>query len=154
VVSLELALFYVKEIAMPEPRITNHAGTGRYYVRVTEENIAEINGYIKESGMYQAHFLSNALVVGARQMAPARQKSPAQQVSVDERQRLLRQALGQLAPEQRQVLELTYFEGLSQAEIAARLGQPLGTVNVRTRMAMRNLTTLLSSFGLLTELTE
>src|SRR5438874_12542575 len=107
---------------MREPGITNHAKTGRYYVRIPQENVVEINGYIKESGMYQAHFLSNALVVGARETSPARQKSPDQQATADERQRLMRQALDQLAPEQRQVLELTYFEGLSQAEIAARLG--------------------------------
>jgi hypothetical protein len=47
------------------------------------------------------------------------------------------------------VVELAYFEGLSQVEIAARLGQPLGTVNVRMKMAMRNLATLLSPYGLL-----
>jgi RNA polymerase sigma factor (sigma-70 family) len=149
--SSELALFYIEEIAMPEPRMTNQARTGRYYVRIPQDNVVEIDGYIKESGMYRAHFLSNAVVVGAREMAPASQKSPVERASADERQRLIRQALEQLAPEQRQVLELAYFEGLSQAEIAARLGQPLGTVNVRMRMAMRNLTTSLSPHGLLTK---
>jgi hypothetical protein len=48
--------------------------TGRYYIRLPEETIAEIDGYIKESGMYQAYFLSNALIVGARVMA--RQLNP------------------------------------------------------------------------------
>jgi len=48
--------------------------TGRYYIRLPEETIAEIDGYIKESGMYQAYFLSNALIVGARIMA--RQLNP------------------------------------------------------------------------------
>ncbi len=56
------------------PRMSGGAKTGRYYVRLPEETIAEIDGYIKESGMYQAYFLSNALIVGARVMA--RQLNP------------------------------------------------------------------------------
>jgi len=54
--------------------MTGGVKTGRYYIRLPEETIAEIDGYIKESGMYQAYFLSNALVVGARVMA--RQLNP------------------------------------------------------------------------------
>jgi RNA polymerase sigma-70 factor (ECF subfamily) len=53
-------------------------------------------------------------------------------------------ALGGLAAEQRQVLELAYFDGLSQSEIAATLGIPLGTVKSRTIAAMRTLRTALA----------
>lgn len=56
------------------PKMTGGVRTGRYYIRLPEETIAEIEGYIKESGMYQAYFLSNALIVGARVMA--RQLNP------------------------------------------------------------------------------
>jgi hypothetical protein len=56
------------------PKMTGGVKTGRYYIRLPEETIAEIDGYIKESGMYQAYFLSNALIVGARVMA--RQLNP------------------------------------------------------------------------------
>jgi len=56
------------------PRMTGGVKTGRYYIRLPEETIAEIDGYIKESGMYQSYFLSNALIVGARIMA--RQLNP------------------------------------------------------------------------------
>ena len=56
------------------PRMTGGIKTGRFYIRLPEETIAEIEGYIKESGMYQAYFLSNALIVGARIMA--RQLNP------------------------------------------------------------------------------
>ncbi len=45
-------------------------------------------------------------------------------------------ALTSLAPQQRQVVELAYFEGLSQSEIATRLGAPLGTVKSWTRQAL------------------
>jgi hypothetical protein len=56
------------------PKMAGGVKTGRYYIRLPEETIAEIDGYIKESGMYQAYFLSNALIVGARVMA--RQLNP------------------------------------------------------------------------------
>lgn len=51
------------------PKMTGGVKTGRYYIRLPQETMAEIEGYIKESGMYQAYFLSNALIVGARTMA-------------------------------------------------------------------------------------
>jgi RNA polymerase sigma-70 factor (ECF subfamily) len=51
----------------------------------------------------------------------------------------VRTALNELPADQRRVLELAYFEGLSQSEIAARLAQPLGTIKTRTRAAMMRL---------------
>jgi RNA polymerase sigma-70 factor (ECF subfamily) len=49
------------------------------------------------------------------------------------------QALQALPPEQRQSLELAYFEGLSHAEVAQRLKLPLGTVKSRIRQALLRL---------------
>jgi RNA polymerase sigma-70 factor (ECF subfamily) len=48
-------------------------------------------------------------------------------------------ALASLAPLERSVILLAYDEGLSQSEIAARLGWPIGTVKTRTRRALRHL---------------
>jgi RNA polymerase sigma factor (sigma-70 family) len=48
-------------------------------------------------------------------------------------------ALGELSPEQREVLELAYFRGYTQSRIARETGVPLGTVKTRTLAAMRRL---------------
>ena len=65
--------------------------------------------------------------------------SPEEATFSSERQRLIRSALDALSPEQREVIELAYYSGLSHTEIAARLGQPLGTVKTRTRLGMMKL---------------
>jgi RNA polymerase sigma-70 factor (ECF subfamily) len=56
-----------------------------------------------------------------------------------ERQRFVREALNSLKPEQREVIELAYYSGLSHSEIAVKLNQPLGTVKTRTRLGMMKL---------------
>jgi len=47
--------------------------------------------------------------------------------------------MNELPVKQREVLELAYFSGLSQTEIAEMTGEPLGTVKTRTRSAMTTL---------------
>ena len=66
-----------------------------------------------------------------------------EQVSGQERQERVRAALGQLDPDQRRLLELAYYQGLTQAEIAAQLHLPLGTVKTRTRSVLLKLRQLL-----------
>jgi RNA polymerase sigma factor (sigma-70 family) len=51
----------------------------------------------------------------------------------------VRGALEDLSPDQRQVLDLAYFGGKTQAQIAEELGIPLGTVKTRTLAALRKL---------------
>jgi RNA polymerase sigma-70 factor (ECF subfamily) len=51
----------------------------------------------------------------------------------------IRKALENLNANRRRVIELAYFEGLSQSEMAKRMGQPLGTVKTWVRSALKNL---------------
>ena len=70
--------------------------------------------------------------------------SPEFGLEASEATRLVRCALSELSEPQRQVIELAYFGGLSQSEIAARLGVPLGTVKTRTLLGMKRLRSVLS----------
>jgi RNA polymerase sigma-70 factor, ECF subfamily len=60
-----------------------------------------------------------------------------------ERERIQR-ALSSLPSEQRMVLELAYFEGLTQSEIARKTSEPLGTVKTRCRLALEKLASALA----------
>jgi len=64
-------------------------------------------------------------------------------LAVEQRQ-FIQNALSKLTPEQRRVIELAYFFGLSQSEIAAQLDQPLGTVKSWVRVGMIKLHELLT----------
>jgi RNA polymerase sigma-70 factor (ECF subfamily) len=79
----------------------------------------------------------------ARDVIPepsAAEVEPAPDAAEDaERRRLVAAAVAQLPPEQRETVELAYFRGMSQSEIAAELGQPLGTVKTRARLALQKL---------------
>jgi RNA polymerase sigma-70 factor, ECF subfamily len=71
---------------------------------------------------------------------------PSSGVDLAERRKQVQQALEALSPPQRRAIELAYFEGLSQSEIAERLQEPLGTIKTRVRLGMQKLRESLRPF--------
>jgi RNA polymerase sigma-70 factor, ECF subfamily len=61
----------------------------------------------------------------------------------NERGRLIDAALQQISDDQREAIELAYFGGLSQSEIAEQLQSPIGTIKTRIRLGLRKLRDLL-----------
>jgi RNA polymerase sigma-70 factor (ECF subfamily) len=75
----------------------------------------------------------------ARDEQPDHADQVADELARPEERRLVRAALDELPREQREVLELMYFDGLSQTGVAEKTGLPLGTVKSRTLLGMRRM---------------
>ena len=65
--------------------------------------------------------------------------NPIENISFDETAKQVREALDDLSDNQRQVLELSYYQGLTQSEIAQKLNLPLGTVKTHSRRGLLKL---------------
>ena len=70
---------------------------------------------------------------------PGQTEAPSDTLIASEQYARIREGLVALPAEQRTALELAYFEGLSQSEIAERLAAPLGTIKTRIRTALTTL---------------
>jgi RNA polymerase sigma-70 factor, ECF subfamily len=62
-----------------------------------------------------------------------------ERLALEQQRRAVRSALGELPEPQRIALELAYFNGLSQTQIAERLQEPLGTIKTRMQLGMKKL---------------
>jgi RNA polymerase sigma-70 factor (ECF subfamily) len=67
-----------------------------------------------------------------------------EEVQSSEKGEIIRQAILQLSKEQRRAIELAFFSGMSQSEIAEQIGEPLGTVKARIRRGMMKLKELVA----------
>jgi RNA polymerase sigma-70 factor (ECF subfamily) len=70
---------------------------------------------------------------------------PRDVLELREQAQSLRTALAALTPDERQAIEMTFFAGLTHAEAAARLNQPLGTIKTRIRSALHKLRNTLTA---------
>ena len=87
--------------------------------------------------------LERALASGRLVGSGDAQAGPEQVVAREWARAVVRTALSAMTGPEREALELAYDEGLSQSEIAERLGWPLGTVKTRTRRGLATLRTAL-----------
>jgi RNA polymerase sigma factor (sigma-70 family) len=91
----------------------------------------------------------------AANLEPVRGEDVAEDVVQDtflvQRRKEVREAMETLPPEQKQVLDLAYFGGYTQARIAEEIGIPVGTVKTRTMTAMRKLRAVLQHESEITE---
>jgi RNA polymerase sigma-70 factor (ECF subfamily) len=123
---------------------------------VTQEAFASVwraaRGYRRERGAVAAWLFTiarNAATDAARARTPLTLAdppdqpdlgpSPSDQAIAEWEAFRLHSAVDSLQPREREVIELAYFSGLSQSEVAERLGLPLGTVKTRTRSALARL---------------
>jgi len=72
-------------------------------------------------------------------MASTSPRTPFEEASLNQRSEYVRDALAQLPEKQRQVLEMSYYEGMSQSEIAKQLDIPLGTIKTWSRQGLLKL---------------
>ena len=75
----------------------------------------------------------------SRTMDSAVRIDPAKEASVNEMGSQVRGAVLQLSPEQREAIQLAFFDGLTQLEIAKKTGEPLGTIKARIRRGLGRL---------------
>ncbi len=78
--------------------------------------------------------------------------NPEDELEISWQQQVVRQAIASLPIDQQKALALAYFRGYSHTEIAEALGEPLGTVKTRIRMAMQKLRQVLIEHHIVDEL--
>src|SRR5579884_3561431 len=87
----------------------------------------------------RGRFMSWLLSVARNRAVDEGAVDPARLAVLSSERREIRAALQQLPAEQREAIELAYFGGLTQQEIAEQLRTPLGTIKTRVRLGMRKL---------------
>jgi len=110
-------------VLIARSRAIDRLRSRRVVERTHEAHAHAAIGAIGASGVWEPHTSPEAL----------------ENVFIQERHERVRREMAALPAEQRQVLEMAFYQGLTQSEIAAKAGLPLGTVKTRTLLAMKKL---------------
>lgn len=97
--------------------------------------------------MQRANKMPTVSVEATQIQLPPSSVDPVEEVLISERRTQVLAALETLPVEQRLVLELAYYQGLSQSEIAAQTGLSLGTVKTRVRLGLNKLRIALGAWN-------
>jgi RNA polymerase sigma-70 factor (ECF subfamily) len=109
-------------------------------MRARTRAIDRVRSVRKRTEVFGAPLADAAAATGAE---------PGRDVATQAAERVtMKTALDDLPDAQREVIELAYWNGFTQAEIAERLRQPLGTVKTRMRLGLEHLKEVLKSGGL------
>jgi RNA polymerase sigma-70 factor (ECF subfamily) len=115
-----------------------------------DDSLGTLRTFLTVCARHRAHDLirSELRRVGREQrserlMPAQREASPAESITEAETASAVRDAVQQLPPSQREVVELAYFRGLSYRDVARATGVPEGTAKSRVRLALARLETLL-----------
>ena len=90
--------------------------------------------------------LERTAIAAAELPAAPTDRDPIDDALISERRDQIQTALAQLSAEQRQVIELAHYKGLSHSKIADQLGLPIGTVKTRIRLALNRLRMILNTW--------
>ena len=127
-------------------RIWDHAGTYQAEKSKVVTWIASITRYRSIDVIRRRKIRPEWQSVSWEIEPPASEMNPTnveETVELSQKRRRIRQAISVLPEEQRQALAYAYFQGYTHREIAEVLGEPLGTVKTRIRLAMQKLRQLL-----------
>jgi RNA polymerase sigma-70 factor (ECF subfamily) len=93
----------------------------------------------------RSHRLQSEVEREAQAFDPAEERNSADALEAVEQGKLVREAVQKLSKDQREAISLAFFSGLTQTEIAERVGEPLGTVKARIRRGMMRLREVLKN---------
>lgn len=119
--------------------VARNRATDRLRSAGRHERAATFSSFARSSDGDDQSVAEWVMTSGALIGAAGPEPGPEIAVSMAETRASIAAAIASLNPIERSVIELAYGDGLSQSEIAERLGWPIGTVKTRTRRALRHL---------------